>query len=614
MGDKVQDWAKNDKPRSRFATVRDSRDTRDRAIEAYREGRPVEGLAAEAGGFYRAPSNVLWDIHQNVAKPVAGFLDDTLTRVGGAFSGREVTPAAAEVEGPGNNPFLNGGRDGTTITASVSPLNYLGPRAGQPGVLFRGVEGESINSTYRTPEHNREVGGVEHSYHTRKDKYGRALGRDSSPPPGMDLDTYYNILKAQNPGMDVIKNEKKNYVHMEPSPGTDYESIGYAGESPFLNPFDPSYFNQALGQIDAAGAAAMQPMAFSQEIGKRPELPELPETPKMDWTSMDEALEDLKPVIMTEKEQQQITRQNWFKGIGQAMAATPDGASLGKVLAMAGAGSLMGRAAGMEEIQARQDAFDEKMAAWKGLKFKHEGNKAAQMYQEAVAETNALYQHNIMKFQEASKRFAEAQGTVDIQGNNFVTSRVVTDENGNVRRDVQTIPIGPAIQAATATAKANVYASMGQAALQGAMLQTRMDNQLIAGTLLSQGAQSQAGITSEHGALTAMTITAQQLVDNGQVERLLGPEALETLMDGIDDELMREGYVDPTSKDYIAAKQAKLVQELVQTAFKPQSELANRMYDLAPYVGAADTANRYRDRTERSSVNASGRASISVSQ
>ncbi len=78
----------------------------------------------------------------------------------------------------------------------------------------RGVPGERITSTYRTPAHNQKVGGVANSFHTRKGPDGRPLARDSVPPPGMSMKAYAALLKRQNPDLDVIN--EGDHAHLEP--------------------------------------------------------------------------------------------------------------------------------------------------------------------------------------------------------------------------------------------------------------------------------------------------------------------------------------------------------------------------------------------------------------
>lgn len=96
------------------------------------------------------------------------------------------------------------------VVALASPATFSTGYSGD----FRGIPGERVTSTFRTPAHNREVGGVANSFHLRRDAQGRALGRDSVPPAGMSLTAYYRQLKALNPDKDVVL--ESDHVHMEP--------------------------------------------------------------------------------------------------------------------------------------------------------------------------------------------------------------------------------------------------------------------------------------------------------------------------------------------------------------------------------------------------------------
>lgn len=96
-------------------------------------------------------------------------------------------------------------------------LDNGGPASQAPGTFsgnFRGLAGEKVTSGYRTPDHNRAVGGVANSFHMRRDASGNALARDSVPPPGMTLHAYYQQLRSLNPDKDVIL--ESDHVHMEP--------------------------------------------------------------------------------------------------------------------------------------------------------------------------------------------------------------------------------------------------------------------------------------------------------------------------------------------------------------------------------------------------------------
>lgn len=77
-----------------------------------------------------------------------------------------------------------------------------------------GVSGERVTSTYRSPEHNKKVGGVGNSYHMRRDANGNAMARDSVPPAGMSMATYAALIRRQNPHLQVIN--EGDHVHTEP--------------------------------------------------------------------------------------------------------------------------------------------------------------------------------------------------------------------------------------------------------------------------------------------------------------------------------------------------------------------------------------------------------------
>lgn len=118
------------------------------------------------------------------------------------------TPDEARKLPPGSKFVMPDGRIGTVPggqTATPSGT-FLGN--------FQGIPGERVTSGYRTPAHNKAVGGVPNSFHQRKDAQGRPLGRDSVPPPGMSMAAYHAQLVRLNPDKDVIN--EGDHVHMEP--------------------------------------------------------------------------------------------------------------------------------------------------------------------------------------------------------------------------------------------------------------------------------------------------------------------------------------------------------------------------------------------------------------
>lgn len=70
------------------------------------------------------------------------------------------------------------------------------------------VPGAIVTSGARTPEHNREVGGVPNSFHVTDQ------ARDLVPPRGMTMSQFYQTLKGSMPGFDVIN--EGDHIHIEP--------------------------------------------------------------------------------------------------------------------------------------------------------------------------------------------------------------------------------------------------------------------------------------------------------------------------------------------------------------------------------------------------------------
>lgn len=71
------------------------------------------------------------------------------------------------------------------------------------------VPGAQVTSGARSPEHNREVGGVANSFHLTDQ------ARDYVPPHGTSTAEFAATLKAKMPGFDVI--DEGSHVHIEPS-------------------------------------------------------------------------------------------------------------------------------------------------------------------------------------------------------------------------------------------------------------------------------------------------------------------------------------------------------------------------------------------------------------
>ncbi len=71
-----------------------------------------------------------------------------------------------------------------------------------------------VNSAFRTPEHNRRIGGARHSQHVQ----GRAL--DLSPPSGWTVDRFYELIREYAWRLPDLKGIGRygTFVHVDVRP------------------------------------------------------------------------------------------------------------------------------------------------------------------------------------------------------------------------------------------------------------------------------------------------------------------------------------------------------------------------------------------------------------
>jgi len=78
--------------------------------------------------------------------------------------------------------------------------------------IFNFVPGARITSGYRSPEHNKKVGGKPNSYHLTDN------ARDVVPPPGMPMWQLYKNLRGKF-GEDVRLINEGDHIHVQPNRG-----------------------------------------------------------------------------------------------------------------------------------------------------------------------------------------------------------------------------------------------------------------------------------------------------------------------------------------------------------------------------------------------------------
>lgn len=293
----------------------------------------------------------------------------------------------------------------------------------------------------------------------------------------------------------------------------------------FANPFDPSAAIAAGGMLDAGAQAAMKPESFTQALAPAPTTPEPKFAKPKDYTAQDAALAMLKPIELGEKQQQQIRRNNFFQGIAQAMANISPDAGLGQILLKLGAGALAGKAAAGNEIQARTDSFDEKMAKYRVAVYNNEAGKADELYQVAQNEAAALNQFGMLKYQAAMQEYNK-NNFVSVQGDAVISSRTGADGKIITTRT----PFKAPIMAGLMAAKASLLQNVGQQQFQGNSMVASAQNGLLAGvaaqeysSALNQKASANSAM-SEKALLELPGYVAGNVVGSGLAQTVIGEE------------------------------------------------------------------------------------------
>lgn len=375
-----------------------------------------------------------------------------------------------------------------------------------------------------------------------------------------------------------------------------------SGVPGFQNPFDAGNFAPMLGAINDAERAALTPQEFSVDMPALPEMPDRPEMPKRDFSEQDRLLEAARPIALMEADQKRIQRSNLLAGIAQGLASIPGGAGLGEVLAKVGAGALAGRAAGMEELQKRSDAYEEKMAQFRLLELKYGADKAEYKHQEALQEVQGAYEHNLKKWQfEVSQSMKD--NFVRVEGDSFVVQR----RNGN-QLDVKIVPMAPAIQARYAGVRAQALGQIGSAAQAGDNAVGALTNQWILGAALSDaGNDAQAGRTPEEKALQTTSIVIDELFRNGTAQAVLGPATFAEVTKQAKDNLAAQG-IGPGADGY-DEQLLNQMQGLTTAASINNPKMRQRIQEAAPTAMSTMEARRYRDRKTTERTDAKGRRS-----
>lgn len=379
---------------------------------------------------------------------------------------------------------------------------------------------------------------------------------------------------------------------------------GGTGLPAFSNPFDPSASIAAGGLLDAGAKAAMQPESITQAFAPAPQLPEPKFAAAKDYTAQDAALAMLKPVELAEVQQEKIKRNSFFQGIAQAMSSISPDAGLGQILLKLGAGALAGKAAAGNEIQARMDSFDEKMAKYNVAVYNNEAGRADELYQVAQNEAAAMNQFGMLKYQAAMQEYNK-NNFVSVQGDAIISSRTGADGKVTTTRT----PFKAPIQAGLMAAKAGLMQNIGQQQFQGNSMVASAQNGLIAGmaaqeyTLGLNQKASAANAANERALIELPGYVAGNVVGSGLAQSVIGDDKWEEFSTEADKRVQSMGLM-LGSKEYAEAMQEVQATMLTTIAMAGDPGFNKRLFSAGNSAEQVLQGNRRAERkvTTRSSA------------
>lgn len=375
---------------------------------------------------------------------------------------------------------------------------------------------------------------------------------------------------------------------------------------PLQVPFDAGYGQQALGTIQQGLQAASQPFSQDFQLPGLPAAPELVQAPKTDFSKADQIFAEAKPQNEPDdKRRRALQWQGIMGGLGQAMAALPDGAGLGKVLAALGGGMLAGRAAGEGRFDAEMERYQDKLSEYNRALAGHELGKATQLHQEAVQEAAMVNQRNWNVYAQEVQRF-NALNNVQATSQGF---QINSFDPKTGKGSSKFVPNAGMLAYQGALQQADVLASMGgqlNGALQGP---TSVVNGLVGRMALQEYATSkaQASAGGETALLAGPMAQAGDIVKYGYGPQLFGDKWADVVK-GAREQLLLENP-DAMGQPKLATElmnnllQGKIVEYLVKYGAKDPDFMQN-WSQFAPMASGMAQSQMARDarttRTQRS--------------
>lgn len=376
--------------------------------------------------------------------------------------------------------------------------------------------------------------------------------------------------------------------------------------------FSPQYMNQALGAVEQSRQQSLQPFRTDFQTTPMPELPKPEPTPKMDFAASDAALQAMRPVEFSLKEQENLKWKNFWGSIGQAMMRSPEGEGLGSFFMRIGGAALAGSGMTRDEIQQRKDLYDTQMSKWQAALYESDFQKAQIQQNELMRDWQANQNWALNKYQQGMEIWSKT-AMPTVSGNNLYFQSI---DPATGKGSVVVQPISTLVNAAAAMDKANIYSQafgvQNSANAQVAGVANRVQGQIVmaqAGQVLADQTASpqEKAAAAAFGPLSAINYA----IDTGQIASVIGPDLAESLNEEVMNTLAQQGMF-PGQKGYDEAHRQAATGRLLAYTMQSPETLQKLMATMGPASGLYNAYERYQGRTERSITNNKGQTSYQV--
>jgi hypothetical protein len=506
----------------------------------------------------------------------------------GAFDYMTATPnsdlhrayqAIIGVEG-GTNP------DGSFRT---SPKGAVGPGQVMPGTgpeaaKLAGLPWDPVR--YRTDKAYNEAIGFAYFKHQVEqnggDVYKGAAAYNAGP--GRLQQALQQSQKTGQPWTAFLPQETQNYIpkFMERM-GELANNFGAAPPA-----FNAQPYQNAMTAVDQAAALQSKPFSVAMDYQPLPDRPAPAELQAPDFSAGNAAFEQTRPKNPFDdpKEAVRIQRQQYFKGLGQAMASLSGGEGIGTMLMKMGAGALMGRARGQELVDAKEEQFQEQLQNFNRALAARDDSQAvtsANIMNQNIAQRNqyaeAIWQDNVQQINKFQPQ---------VQGDKLITFQ--PDPADSNKKTMTVTPLGFGIQAEALLKKAEIGLQLGQAeqaAGQFAYQSQQTAARTALGLTVQMSAQQGNPQAAQEGFLTEAASRARATVRAGTWRDLFGNDT-SGLGDQLDAHAKQMAYqqlgIDPQLAGRVPLEGANAAkfQDLYE------DNLTSNIYEMALKAGTVD--------------------------